>query len=59
MVSKKVLSRKEIEWAYDQWCNGYTKEEIADALFVCAKTVSRALAGKPKVKPVLVYPGLN
>lgn len=53
------LSAKEKEWAYDQWCKGYTQEEVAEALFVCKKTVQRALRGRKKVKPVLVYPGFN
>ena len=50
-----ILTRKQIEWAYDKWCLGYTHFEIGFALGVCSKTIQRALRGKPKVKPILVY----
>lgn len=50
-----ILSLKEIEWAYEKWCLGYTKFEIAEALHVGERTVARALQGKTKIKPVLVY----
>lgn len=52
-----ILSVKEREWAYQKWCEGYTRAEIADALNVCPKTVQRAIGHLPKVKPVLVYTG--
>ena len=55
-MPKHVLDWKQKEWAYDQWCNGKTQEQIADALNVSIKTVSRALHGRPKIKPVLMYP---
>lgn len=29
----KALTHKEIEWAYQKWCEGYTQQQIADALF--------------------------
>ena len=37
------------------WCLGFTKMQIANALYVCEKTVARALAGKPRIRPVLKY----
>lgn len=55
-MTKSLLDWKQKEWAYDQWCNGKTQQEIADALNVSIKTVSRALHGRPKIKPVLMYP---
>ena len=55
-MTKSILDWKQKEWAYDQWCNGKTQQEIADALNVSIKTVSRALHGRPKIKPVLMYP---
>ena len=54
-MTKSLLDWKQKEWAYDQWCNGKTQQEIADALNVSIKTVSRALHGRPKIKPVLMY----
>lgn len=56
MNTKSLLDWKQKEWAYDQWCNGKTQEQIADALNVSIKTVNRALHGRPKIKPVLMYP---
>ena len=55
MEDRHLLTRKEIAWAYDKWCAGYTYEEIAEALYCSAKTVYRALKGREKIKPVLVY----
>ena len=40
-----ILNLKEIEWAYEKWCLGYTKFEIAEALHVGERTVARALQG--------------
>ena len=51
----KILTTKEIAWAYEKWCEGHTQEQIAEALFVCEKTVNRALKGKPRIRPRLVY----
>lgn len=51
------LSFKQKEWAYDMWCLGYTQMQIADALFVCEKTVQRALKNKPRIRPILIYKG--
>ena len=50
-----VLTTKESAWAYQKWCEGYTQQQIADALFVCEKTVRRVLNGKPRIRPRLVY----
>lgn len=50
-----VLTKKEIEWAYEKWCQGYTMLEIADALYVNERTVGRALKGKQKIRPILTY----
>ena len=30
-------------------------DQIADALYVCSKTVQRALRGKPRIRPILKY----
>lgn len=38
----KALTSKEIEWAYQKWCEGYTQQQIADALFVCEKNNSQS-----------------
>ena len=38
-----ILSREEISWAYDKWCEGYTHQEIADALYVSRVTVQLSL----------------
>ena len=50
-----ALSHKQKEWAYARWCEGRTQDEIASALNVCRKTVSRALSGRPRIKPILEY----
>ena len=53
--SRYLLSHKEREWAYTKWCEGYTQIQIAEALNVSYKTVQRALAGKPRIRPILEY----
>ena len=50
-----TLTAKEKEWAYKQWCIGYTQIQIAQALYVCDKTITRALKDRPRIRPVLVY----
>ena len=50
-----ALTNKQIKWAYEKWCQGYTQQQIADALFVCEKTVYRALKGKPRIRELLIY----
>ena len=54
-MSNFALTKKQIEWAYDKWCLGYTQRQIADALYVCEKTVQRALKGKQRIRPILEY----
>ena len=50
-----LLTPKQKQWAYDRWCEGRTLYEISEALGVCSKTVQRAIGGKPRIRPVLVY----
>ena len=52
-----ALTFKQKQWAYDMLCLGYTQRQIADALFVCEKTVHRALKDKPRIRPNLTYKG--
>ena len=52
---ESILSFKEKEWAYAKWCEGYTQLQIGEALNVSYKTVQRALAGKPRIRPILEY----
>lgn len=54
-TSRSALSTKQKKWAYEKWCQGYTQRQIADALFVCEKTIHRALKNKPKKRPILKY----
>ena len=53
--NKKTLTPEQQEWAYQMWCLGYTQMQIADALFVCEKTIYRCIKGKPRIRPVLIY----
>ena len=53
----KVLTKHEEEWAYKKWCEGYTQQQIANALYVCERTVQRSLKNKPRIRPILVYDG--
>ena len=52
---KPGLTHKQKEWAYARWCEGRTLLEIAIALNVCDRTIRRAINGRPRIKPVLVY----
>ena len=54
-MPKACLSHTQKEWAYEKWCEGYTLEQIADALYVCTKTVRRAIQGRPRIRPILKY----
>lgn len=54
-MDKRILSHKEREWAYIKWCEGYTQEQIANALYVSVHTITRAFKGKPKIRPALKY----
>ena len=49
------LTKKQKDWAYDRWCEGYTMYDIAAALDVCYKTVQRAINGRPRIRPILIY----
>ena len=51
----KVLTVKQVDWAYKKWCEGYTKKQIADALFCGVSTLDRYLAGMPRIRPKLTY----
>ena len=55
MSKTAALSHAQKEWAYEKWCEGYTLEQIADALYVCTKTVRRAINGRPRIRPILKY----
>lgn len=50
-----IMNWKKREWAYARWCEGYTQQQIADALNVSHKTIARALSGRPRIRPVLEY----
>jgi DNA-binding XRE family transcriptional regulator len=55
IVAESALSFKQKEWAYIKWCEGYTLDQIADALCVGSKTVRRAINGRPRIRPILKY----
>lgn len=50
-----TLSDHQKAWAYEQYCNGYTIGEIAEALFVSYQTTYNAIAGRPRIKKPLHY----
>ncbi len=54
-MAKKILTAEQIDWAYHKWCEGYRKSEISDALFVSEMTLQRALKGRKRMRPKLVY----
>lgn len=54
-VDRSALSQKQKSWAYEKWCEGYTLMQIADALDVCEKTIVRAIHGRPRIRPILIY----
>lgn len=51
----KALTPKEIKWAYQKWCEGYTQQQIADALFVDERTIRRMINSRPRIRPILKY----
>lgn len=51
----RALSDEQIEWAWKKYCEGYTRQQIADALYVCRRTLDRYFKGKKRVRPKLVY----
>lgn len=54
----RVLSNAALEWAYEKWLDGYSLQEIADALYVTRSCLDEALkeAKYTKVKPPLHPP---
>ena len=58
-MPKFALNAKKRKWAYEMWCIGYTLLQIADALNVCEKTISRCIRNKPRIRPILKYPYSN
>ena len=38
-MAASALDREQIFWAYDRHCEGYTFQEVADALYVCVDTI--------------------
>lgn len=54
---KPILGEEEKAWAYEKWCEGYTQQQIADALYVERRTLTNALKDKPRIRPKLVYTG--
>lgn len=55
IMGKKILSEKQIKWAAEKYCEGYTQAEIAEALFVSLGTIQKNLYGMKIKKPKLVY----
>lgn len=55
MPIKYDLTHKQKEWAYEKYCIGYTCAQIADALCVSDKTITRAINGRPRIRPILTY----
>lgn len=55
---KEILTEEEIMWAYEQWCHGYSKPEIALALHVSLSTLKRIFTQRnlKKIKPPLIPP---
>lgn len=56
---RHALTTERIEWAYEKWCLGYTLAQIAEALNVSSRTVSREFEtlGRPRIRPKLIYGG--
>ena len=56
---RHVLTPAQIEWAYEKWCLGYTLAQIAEALEVSSRTISREFEklGRPRIRPKLIYGG--
>lgn len=44
MGKRKALNQKQIEWAWEKWCEGYTLSQIADALYVNLSTICRRMS---------------
>jgi DNA-binding transcriptional regulator LsrR (DeoR family) len=54
-MAKRMLTDDEIKWAYEKWCDGYTQQQIADALYVSRVTVYNYLKDKQRIRPALHY----
>lgn len=52
---KSVISNIQKEWAYSKWCEGYTQQQIAEALNCSHRTIQRAIGGRPRIRPILIY----
>lgn len=52
---RSCLSIAQKEWAYTKWCEGYSLIQIAEAFGVCEKTIRRAIHGRPRIRPILIY----
>lgn len=54
----RTLSNKEVQWAYERWCEGARVIDIAGALYVGDKTLKREFKRRnlERVRPVLVCP---
>ena len=52
----KSLSPQQSEWAYKKWCEGYSQEQIADALYVSKGVIMRAIDGRPRIREPLKCP---
>ena len=50
MGAYKALLPEQIEWAFAQWCNGTTQQQLADILFVDVRTIQRMFKGRQKIK---------
>lgn len=37
----RVLTEKQLKWAYTKWCEGYSVLEIAEALYIDSSTLYR------------------
>ena len=55
MARNRAMTKRQIEWAYTKWCEGYTITQIANALYVSNRTVSRMFEGRPRIRPILKY----
>jgi DNA-directed RNA polymerase specialized sigma24 family protein len=50
-----AISNIQKEWAYTKWCEGYTLQQIAEALNCSHRTIQRAIGGRPRIRPILIY----
>ncbi len=54
-TARSAISIRMKAWAYTKWCEGYTQQQIADALHCSHRTIQRAINGKPRIRPILTY----